>query len=228
MNLVFQVNIKPNDVKTSGRKKFVYSKELYDYSNVRAKKYAEKYNADYFCLRNNEWLGNYAPCYHKLYVYELSKKYDNIFYLDSDAIITKSCPNIFDFTEFSATRDVANTEAGNKRIERKNNIHGLPLTHQYFCSSVVLFNQKFFEKTEKYWREELIKWKDIKNAQHDQSIFNVLVAKYYGKYNVLDYDWGAHWKRGKYILHYGNPQPKIEWQKTIERFEKYESRISPS
>ena len=34
MNLVFQVNIKPNDIKTSGRKKFTYSKELYNFSNL--------------------------------------------------------------------------------------------------------------------------------------------------------------------------------------------------
>ena len=37
MNLVFQVNIKPNDIKTSGRKKFTYSKELYNFSNLRSK-----------------------------------------------------------------------------------------------------------------------------------------------------------------------------------------------
>lgn len=228
MNLVFQVSIKPNKVKTSGRKKFTYSKELYDYSNLKARKYAKKYNADYFCLRNTEWLGNYAPCYHKLYVYELLEYYDKVFYLDSDALITKDCPNIFKLNDFSATRDCANTIAGNKKILRKNEIHNLPLTHEYFCSSVVLFNQRFYKKTKKHWREELSKWKDVKNAQHDQSVFNVLVAKYYGKYNVLDYNWGAHWKRGKYIVHYGSPKPKLESSKTIERFKKYENSISPS
>ena len=103
----------------------------------------------------------------------------------------------------------------------------LPLEHQYFCSGIILFNQRFYKKTKKYWREELTKWKDIKNAQHDQSVFNVLVGKYYGKFNVLEYDWGAHWKRGKYIVHYGNPKPKLEFSKTIERFFKYENSISP-
>jgi len=53
----------------------------------------------------------------------------------------------------------------------------------------------------------------------------VLVAKYYGKYNVLDYNWGAHWKRGRYIIHYGNPKPKLEWEKTIKKFDKFESRL---
>ena len=45
-------------------------------------------------------------------------------------------------------------------------------------------------------------WKNIKNGQHDQSILNVLASKYYGEVNVLDFDWGAHWKRGKYIVCY--------------------------
>tara|TARA_B100000287_G_C20385015_1_gene683168 strand:- start:49 stop:735 length:687 start_codon:yes stop_codon:yes gene_type:complete len=227
MNLVFQVNIKPNDIKTSGRKKFTYSKELYNFSNLRAKEYANKNNSDYFCLTKTKWLGNYAPCYHKLYVYELLKRYNKVFYLDSDAIITKYCPNIFKLDDLSATKDCANTIAGNKRTIRKNEIHNLPLEHQYFCSGIILFNQRFYKKTKKYWREELTKWKDIKNAQHDQSIFNVLVGKYYGKFNVLEYDWGAHWKRGKYIVHYGNPKPKLEFSKTIERFFKYENSISP-
>ena len=60
-SLVFQVNIKPNGAKTSGRKRFSYSISLYDLSNRRAEEYANKVGADYFCLSNTDWLGdNYA------------------------------------------------------------------------------------------------------------------------------------------------------------------------
>ena len=105
-NLLFQVNIKPNGVKTSGRKRFTYSNSLYDFSNKRAEEYANKVGADYFCLSNTDWLGdNYAPCYHKLYIYEVLKNYDKVFYLDSDAIITKLCPDIFEYDTFSAVID---------------------------------------------------------------------------------------------------------------------------
>ena len=41
-NLIFQVNIKSNGVKTSGRKKFKHYSNLYDFSNQRAKEYAKK------------------------------------------------------------------------------------------------------------------------------------------------------------------------------------------
>ena len=226
-NLVFQVNIKPNGVKTSGRKKFAYSNSLYDFSNQRAKEYASKFGADYFCLKDSDWLGNeYAPCYQKLYLYNIYKDYDKILYVDSDAIITKLCPDIFQFNKLSAVLDnTPNTEAGQKKLQRKNTIHNLPNFHNYFCSAVILFDQRFFGLTKDYWREELSIWKNVRNGQHDQSIFNVLASKYYGEIKVLDHDWGAHWKKGKYIVHYGGPSYKLEWKKTIKKFKKFEGEL---
>ena len=223
--LVFQVNIPPKGQKTSGRKKFQYSSGLYDFSNQRAKEYAKKVGADYFCLNNSDWMGSqYAPCYHKLYMYNIYQDYDKIFYLDSDAIITNKCPNIFQFNSLSAVLDSAPyTEAGRRKVQRKNVIHNLPSSHNYFCSGVILFDKKFFELTKDYWKKELVYWIPIKNAQHDQSVLNVLASKYYGEVNVLDYDWGSHWRRGKYIVHYNAQKPKIEWENTIKNFEKFES-----
>ena len=88
---------------------------------------------------------------------------------------------------------------------------------------MVLFDKKFFELTKDYWREELEYWKNVKNGQHDQSVFNVLVSKYYGEYNVLNPDWGAHWKTGKYIVHYTGHIRKKEW--TEDKFNKFESKL---
>ena len=223
--LVFQVNIKPNGVKTSGRKRFAYSNSLYDFSNKRAEEYANKVGADYFCLSNTDWLGdNYAPCYHKLYIYEVLKNYDKVFYLDSDAIITKLCPDIFGYDTFSAVIDnVVDTPSGKKRLQRKLDIHNITTQHDYFCSGVILFDKKFLHLTEQYWKEELDYWKDIKGAQHDQSVLNVLIAKYYGKYNVLDVDWGAWWRSGKYVKHYSGPTQTSQW--TEEKFLKWEGKI---
>jgi lipopolysaccharide biosynthesis glycosyltransferase len=218
-NLVFQINILPNNIKTSGRKKFVYSNELYTFSNDRAKEYANKNNADYFCLQESwEKLKEFGIPYQKLYVYELFKNYDKIFYVDSDAVITKICPNIFEVDIFSAVRDNKNI---NKQ-ERKNEIHNLNENWNYFCSGIILFDKKFYENTKEYWQEELLNWKDVKNGQHDQSLLNVLAFKYYGKYNVLTPDWGAWYRKGKYITHYNGPQT-LEW--TREKFDKFENKL---
>ena len=223
-NLVFQINISSNVVETSGRKKFKHYPNLYNFSNQKAEEYAKKVDADYICLKNKDWLGEeYAPAYHKLFVYELSKTYDKIFYSDADAIITKSCPNVFKYDTFSAILDGRNSSSGVSVRKRKNEIHSLPDTHNYFQSGMILFDKKFIELTKDRWKEELDFWKDVKSGQHDQSVLNVLVSKYYGDYNILSPDWGAWWKRGKYIIHYTGHIQKKEWSE--DKFNKFESKL---
>ena len=232
-NLVFQVSIPKYDKEeyiTKGfvkRKNFTYSQSLYDFSNQRAEEYAKRVGADYICLREFwDKLGPYyAPCYHKLYVYELFEKYDKIFYLDSDAVITKHCPDIFGYDSFSSVRDWPYTAKGDRKQKRKLVVHEIEEDHEYFCSCVLLLDKKFYDNTKEHWQNELNKWKMIRRqgVQHDQAIFNILTAKYYGKYNVLDGHWGAWWKSNpKYVIHYANVSPKLNWTK--EKFLEQENR----
>ena len=199
-NLVFQVQIKPNGGRSEGKKKFHYAEELYNYSTQRATAYAEKNGAEYFRLTTDEWLGSqYSPAYHKLYIYKLFEEgYDKIMYLDSDAVITKICPNLFENDEFSAMMDYGyNTEAAAAKQKRFNERLGIPDEHIYFCSGTVLFDRKYYEATKDHWRAQL----NVPQPQHDQSLFNVLVGNHYGKYTSISNEWG-HWgKKGKYIQH---------------------------
>ena len=231
--LVFQVSIPKYDKEkyiTKGfvkKKNFTYTQTLYDFSNQRAKEYADKVGADYICLREF-WseLGHwYAPCYHKLFVYELFEKYDKIFYLDSDAVVTKHCPDIFQYDKFSSVRDWPYTEKGDRKQKRKNEVHEIESKHEYFCSCVLLLDKRFYSSTKDYWKMELDKWKMIRKqgVQHDQAIFNILVAKHYGDYNVLDGHWGAWWKSNpKFVVHYANVSPKLNF--TVEKFLEQEDR----
>ena len=199
MNLVFQVQIQPNGGRSEGRKKFHYVEDLYKLSSKRALTYAEFTEAEYFCLKSDEWLGKeYSPAYHKLYIYELFKEgYDKIFYLDSDSIIREDCPNIFEYDVVSAMQDKSNTPSGLQKQQRDKERFNLREDYNYFCSGTMLFDRKFYENTKDYWREELEK----PQPQHDQSLFNILCNNYYGNYNILSNDWG-HWsKKGKYITH---------------------------
>ena len=234
-NLVFQVSIPKYDKEeyiTKGfvkRKNFTYSQSLYDFSNQRAEEYAKSVGAEYICLRDfwNELGPYYAPCYHKLYVYHLFERYnfDKIFYLDSDAVVTKHCPDIFEYDSFSSVRDWPYTAKGDRKQKRKLVVHEIEEDHEYFCSCVLLLDRKFYNSTQNKWRDELDKWKMIRRqgVQHDQAIFNILTAKYYGKYNVLDGHWGAWWKSNpKYVIHYANVSPKLNWTK--EKFLEQENR----
>ena len=121
-NLIFQVNIEEKEIRNSNKKRFVYGKELFNYSNKLAEQYASRIGADYFCLRDfwNEIGSNFYPTYHKTFVYELLKEYYNVLYVDSDEFIHKICPNIFEITqEFSSIRDNIDTPAGIKRNKRR-------------------------------------------------------------------------------------------------------------
>ena len=219
-NLVFQVSIEPNGARTEGKKKFHYVKEIYDYSNHRAEQYAQKHNADYYCLRNDSWLGNqHAPAYHKLHIYNLFPEYDKIMVLDSDSIITKICPNIFTNETFSAMRDQSATSpSGIKSENKKKAQHNLNEDHIYFCTGTMLIDKRFYELTKDHWRQQLNK----PQPQHDQSIFNILVNNHYGRINLLDKDWG-HWhKKGKYINHITTRQGTKTFH--VENFLQWENK----
>lgn len=207
MNLVFQVQIPPNGGRSEGRKVFHYAEDLYKFSSKKALAYAEFTEADYFCLKSDEWLGKkYSPAYHKLYIYELFKEgYDKILYIDSDIIVKEDTPNIFDMYDvLSACQDKSNSPSGLKKQQRDREKYNLREDYKYFCSGVVLFDRKFYEKTKDHWREELKK----PQPQHDQSLFNILCNNYYGNCNILSNDWG-HWtnrnpRTKKYMIHHAS------------------------
>ena len=224
-NLVFQVSIAPKGRtwETAGKKVFRYSNYLYDFSNDRAEQYAEKVNADYFKLETMDWLGeNYAPCYHKLYIYELAKKYDRILYLDSDCVITQFCPNIFERENIvMAAPDQPNNPSGRKKLRQHKENHSLP-DHLYFTTSVLHVNKEFCETTEKHWQNALRDIEFMQGSQHDQSLFNVLVAKH-SSYKLLNPNWGAWYGKGHYIKHYYGPTNTSNWEP--DAFLQWEKRL---
>ena len=80
-----------------------YGEEMYSTSKEFAKRYAEKYKADYYCATNlDEFLpiveNGKTATYLRLKAYEL-KSYDQILYIDCDYIIKESAPNIFDIAD---------------------------------------------------------------------------------------------------------------------------------
>ena len=64
--------------------------------------YAEKWGADFKVLDDQYYnkLGFGMWNYRTIVFHELLEEYERIFYLDSDIIINKTCPNIFDFVPY--------------------------------------------------------------------------------------------------------------------------------
>ena len=215
-NLVFQVNIKmPENVyaETTGKRKFYHKDNLYAFSNTRAKQYADKVGADYYLLTDPELFGTkWCPNYHKFYMYTLFEQggYDNILFLDSDAVLTPQAPNIFDmYKGFSAPIDQnLNSKQGQSKQARLNKHMKLSPDWNYFISGTMLVDRKFYRLTKDLWYDAVMYWKDAYKWSRDQSVFNVLAHNNYGEYNVLNKDWGVWWATGKYINHYAGYQSR--------------------
>lgn len=95
--LVFQINV-PSTTNLEKLKAYSYYQEMYEVSIKNAKKYAKKYNADYYMITKRD---DFLPAkdkhldFQKLKMYDF-KKYDQILYLDCDYIIKDNAPNIFE------------------------------------------------------------------------------------------------------------------------------------
>lgn len=213
--LVLQVNVKLDN--HNGFKRFEPIQDVYNLSETRAKFYAEQCNADYYQITDCNYLPEKHPVYQRFKMYDMN--YDQILYLDMDAIILPSCPNVFElFSEhdFSAVRDYPwdsiQKSTGKSYDEKRkvyNKVYEANDSYRPFCSGAMLIKKEFLNKTKDSWRKYLNTFDKASNGiqgGHDQAIFNKLVVEHYnGKYNELDEQWGAWYRNGKYIEHIGGP-----------------------
>lgn len=188
-----------------GNKTFRYVEDLYHLSHIQAQKYAQQVNADYLQITDNSYLPNKHAVYQKLKVFTFD--YDQIFYVDSDAVIMDTIPDVFELFgeyDFSATHEVNwyGDSAYYKTFrQRYNKTLGAPTTYYPFNSGVMLFNRKFIERNKNKWQQYIDTF-DVKGAQ-DQGIFNRLVIDEQLDYNIMPMDYGTLCRKGKYIIHLG-------------------------
>jgi|LakMenE01Jun11ns_1017448.scaffolds.fasta_scaffold9904145_2 lipopolysaccharide biosynthesis glycosyltransferase len=198
--LLLQVNIEPNHTQVG--RKYHYIKDLYELSHRQAKKYAQKHNADYLQINDYDFLPNKHAVYQKLKFLELDN-YDQILYIDSDAVILDDIPNIFDLdVPFAAVPDYDWSSTAKTTIQIKQklcNIYNASNDYLPFCSGVILANKNFIQSCRPIYK----KYIDEYETQHDQGILNRCVVELGEKYHTLSSDWGAWYKRGKYIIHLG-------------------------
>jgi lipopolysaccharide biosynthesis glycosyltransferase len=200
--LILQVNIDPviNTHETS--RTYHYKNDLYQLSERQAIKYANKCNSDYKQITDCSFLPNKHPIYQRLELFEY-EDYDQILYLDSDAIVLNDCPNIFELysdSEFCAPCDMdwSSSSEYTKKIKQKLlKLYHASENYNPFCSGVMLINKSFINKV----RPLYMNYIDEYNTQHDQGILNRCVVELGENYTELSSDWGAWYRKGKYIIH---------------------------
>lgn len=215
--LILQVDVKIQD--HTGFKRYEPVESLYKISEHQASKFANKWNVDYLKITDCNFLPEKHPIYQRLKMFDLN--YDQILYLDMDAVILPICPNVFELFadhSFSAVRNYdwdKKEKNGRLHIKYENfrkelcDIYEANSDYRPFCSGVMLVRRDFLDATRNMWRQYLNTF-DVK-GERDQGIYNKLVVNLGGKYNELDENWGAWYKSGKYIDHLGGPFRKHDF-----------------
>jgi lipopolysaccharide biosynthesis glycosyltransferase len=184
-NLVLQLAVKLDQSETTKSNKittFSYVDDMYKVSEEKARKYAQKFSADYYVVTHkNDWspgIGRHIS-YQKFKVYDFLE-YDKILYVDSDYIIKDAAPNLFElYNDFAAVVDPGETEKLAAGI-------GIP-KERYFNSGFVLFTKDVLIKTKNnILKCDLsAKWKLM-----DQAVWNKIMYEAGIDFIKLDAD---HW-----------------------------------
>jgi len=213
--LILQVNVKLDDFK--GFSRFKPIEEIYRMSEQQARLFAKKWEVDYHQVTDCDYLPTKGPWFQRFKMYEMMD-YDEILYLDMDAIILPDCPNVFDTLSghtLSAVRsspwDEKRKKTGDSYDELRafhNEVLGAKDDFRPFCSGVMLVTKDFLTQTKDIWRDYLDSFEKKSNGRPclDEAVFNKLVIEAFdGKYNELNEDWGPWYRGGKYIEHVGGP-----------------------
>ena len=209
--LILQVDIKIED--HTGYKRYEPVESLYKISEHQARLFADKWKVDYLKITDCSFLPNKHPIYQRLKMYELD--YDQILYLDMDAVILPICPNPFElFADhmFTAVRNHdwdKKTDKIKKYQEEMCEIYGAKKDYRGFCSGVMLIRRDFLDLTRDKWRQYIDKFET--KGERDQGVYNQLIVDLGGKYNELDEKWGAWYRTGTYIEHLGGPFRKFNF-----------------
>lgn len=98
-------------------------KEWSDFTHPLFREYAERCNADFLVISGEPpfWDHDNQPHYRLLMIYNLLEKYDRILHLDTDMLINKNCPNIFDEVPEDMI-GIIYEDVGNRAHDRRNKI----------------------------------------------------------------------------------------------------------
>lgn len=212
--LILQVDVKLDD--HTGYKRYKPVDSLYKISEHQARLFADRWNVEYHKITDCNFLPDKHPIYQRLKMYDMD--YDQILYLDMDAVILPMCPNPFELFvdhRFSAVRnhewDKKTTKIEKYRQEDRE-VYGADEKYRGFCSGVMMVRRDFLDLTRDKWRDYLSTFET--RGERDQGIYNKLVVDLGGEYNELGEEWGAWYRAGKYIDHLGGPFRKFNFDES--------------
>jgi hypothetical protein len=191
-----------------GERGFKYQRDLYALSEYQARQYAIDTGSDYLQINDCSFMPGFHPIWQRFKMFELTQ-YDQILYLDMDAIVLPNIENIFELYkdyEFSAVpnqefhRQTATIQNYLKADQARYNSSD---KYHPFCSGVMLMRSDWLAKTKLIYEKYIDRYK---LAWHDQGVLNSCIIEQGEQYNELSYHWGAWNKSGDNIVHLSGPR----------------------
>lgn len=199
-------------------------KDMTDITHPVLKRYAEYCDADFLIISENKEL---HPHYRILQLYDLFKEYDRILCIDSDVLIMKSCPNIFDLVSPHFIASIYE-DVGSRQEDRRNRIakiqnerENIGWKHGYINTGFALFSKMhrdLFRNENLYmdlgYDDILLGYRINKNRYEVYELpceFNFM--------SMFTEPWCGKTKGDAHILHYAGRafNPQIERTKQIEQ-----------
>lgn len=180
------------------------------------KYYAEKINADFMAITEPQ-ISNSTPHWEKFLISDLLKEYDRIIYLDTDLIVRKDTPNLFDqvpYFELGMLDEAPYTENRVLSFQQACNDYGVLCKDwdgKYYNTGVMVISRphkNIFEKPEKeifnFYEQTYI---NMKIATTKTQVHNL--EYWFNRMSCFDPHIGEN-RHSSYIIHYaGFPQPKM-------------------
>ena len=101
--------------------------EMAELTHPILRSYAEKWDADFFVLSENFDSQGWGTVHYRLMrLYDLLDEYDRILNIDTDVIINKNCPNLFEIVPYDEV-GVIFEDVGTRKLDRIGRIQSVQL-----------------------------------------------------------------------------------------------------
>jgi len=194
--------------------------------------YCNKYNLDLIVIdkiKITNILGNRFYHWEKYQLYDLFEEYDRLFYIDLDALIAPSCPNVFEMVPEDMIGCVLE-DKGSRRVDRLRRINKIKKQYAdkvpewengyvnsgFFVLSKCHRDLFRFDK-DKIWQGKLSQEQNTLNYFIRYNRYKVLDLGYrFNHMSIFSEEWhGALNRLDSWIIHYAGSYFFIEENKTL-------------
>ena len=194
--------------------------EMSKLTHPSIKIYADKIGAEFIVLNKQSQLSP-TPHFEKFQLYYLLNKYDRIIYLDTDLILRKDCPNLFDIvpeSKFGAFNEGAFCERAQafQMAQQQHKIFIRNWNGKYFNSGVMVISRmhKFLFKLPENTDLNFYEQSYLNLMLHSNQVEIFDLDSNFNRMSCIDSKTGLH-RLNSYIVHYAGAPDSMDVNQII-------------